>query len=166
MECAVSLPRGVTHAVAGIACNLLLQTIPPCNGKLNWEVSLVSYSDESQRNTGRSAQQKPGLPVVFALGACSGGVQNCSFIATQAGVVVCRARARDRAAVPCSFSFRVVASEPSASASSILLVHPLPSIYTVEVGCQVPLRLMVRACVELIVDACLISWSRLRLLTT
>jgi hypothetical protein len=46
--------------------------------------------------------------------------------------------------VPRTFSFKVIASEPSASASSIFLVHPLPSIDTVEVGSEVNLRLMVR----------------------
>ena len=143
LECVVSLPGGVTHAVAGAACSLLLRTEPASDVRMNWEVSLMSYSEESLRNTGRNPQQN-GIPVVFALGACSGGVQNCSFVATQAGIVVCRARARARAAAPCSFSFKVVASEPSASASSIFLVHPLPSIDTVEVGREVPLRLMVR----------------------
>lgn len=145
VACEVSLPRGVKHAVAGTACSLLLRTNPPCDGRMNWEISLMSYSDESQLNNARSVQQYPGVPVVFALGTCSGGIQNCSFVATQAGTVVCKARARGHATVPCTFSFKVVASEPNASASSIHLVHPLPSTDTFEVGHQVLLRLMVSA---------------------
>jgi hypothetical protein len=144
-SCVASLPRGVTQAVAGTACSLLLRTIPPSDATLNWEVSLVSYSDESQPNSAQSAQQRTGLPVAFALGACSGGVQSCSFVAAQAGTVVCKARVRGCAAAPAAFSLKVVACAPSARASSICLVHPLPSVDTVEVGAQVTLRLMVRA---------------------
>jgi hypothetical protein len=144
VACAVRLPRGVKYAVAGTACSLLLQTHPPCEGRVNWDVSLVCYSDEQWLDAAQSAQQHPGVPVVFALGACSAGVQSCSFVATQAGTVVCKARTRGRAAAPCTFTFKVVASEPSASASSIRLVHPLPSIDAVAVGCAVPLTLMVR----------------------
>lgn len=140
------LPDGVRQAVAGAACSLLLHTNPPSHARDDWDVTLVSYRDELQLSSNRDAQQRTGAPLFFALRASGGGVQSCSFVATHAGVVVCRARIRGRATAPCTLSIKVVASEPSAAASSICLVHPLPSIHVVSVGCKATLTLMVRAC--------------------
>jgi hypothetical protein len=145
-KCAVSLPEGVEELVAGAACSLLLQTNPPCHARLDWEVSLLSYSDETRHHSGgRRPHECVGFPVAFVLGTSSGGVQSCSFIATRAGVIVCRARTRGRAMEPCSFSVNVVASQPCALASRVHLVHPLPSVDVVAVGQDVSLRLLVPA---------------------
>ncbi len=141
--CCASLPPGVERVVAGSACSLLLRTNPPCCGKLNWDVSLVSYSHDSHPSAACSPQH--GLPVAFVLGTSSGGVQSCSFIATQAGEMVCRARVRGRAMESCLLSVEVVACEASAAASRVYLVHPLPSTDVVLVDQDVSLRLMVRA---------------------
>ena len=139
------LPDGVRQVVAGAACSLLLHTNPPSHARDDWDVTLVSYRDELQLSSTRDAHQRTGAPLFFALRASGGGVQSCSFVATHAGVVVCRARIRGRAMAPCTLSIKVVASEPSAAASSVCLVHPLPSIHVVTVGCKATLTLMVRA---------------------
>jgi hypothetical protein len=145
-KCDVSLPEGVEQLVAGAACSLLLQTNPPSHAKLDWEVSLLSYSDETQQHSGgRRPHECVGFPVAFVLGTSSGGVQSCSFVATRAGVIVCRARARGRTMEPCSFSVDVVASQPCAFTSRMHLVHPLPSVDVVAVGQDVSLRLLVPA---------------------
>lgn len=143
--CVAALPAGVKHAVAGAACSLLLQTNPPSHARDDWDVSLVSYREESQSPAALNVQQRVGVPVFFVLRASGGGVQSCSFVATQAGVVVCKARIRGRAMAACSVSIKVVAAQPSAAASSIYLVHPLPSLDSLPVGCKASLRLMVRA---------------------
>lgn len=143
----MSLPPGVKHVVAGAACSLLLQTHPACYGRLDWDVSLVSYHHVHQ-NAARNPQKSlgHGVPVAHVLGASSSatGVQSCSFVATQAGVVECRARVRGRALQPCSLSFNVTASEPCDSTSRVYLVHPLPGFDVVLARRPVTLRLMVR----------------------
>jgi hypothetical protein len=145
--CSLSLPPGVKHVVAGAACSLLLQTHPPCYGKLDWDVSLVSYHHAHQ-HAARNPQKSlgHGVPVAHVLGTSSSatGVQSCSFVATQAGVLSCRARVRGRAMQPCSLSINVTASEPCDSTSRVYLVHPLPGEDVVLVRRPVFLRLMVR----------------------
>jgi hypothetical protein len=143
--CVVSLPGGVKHAVAGAPCSLLLRTNPPCDSRLDWEVNLVSFAGDSMQRTSRNFDLSAGVPVVFAIGRSASGVYNCSFVTAQAGTVLCRARVRGRAMQPTSISIKVAASEPSASASSIYLVHPLPCVDVVTAGENASLRLMVRA---------------------